>query len=499
VSAASDIAPGLSVVVALKCARTEDPLDGIRAWSQEQTCERHRLEVVVASNGDHPDWEKRLPEVLTPFDRHVRPKQRVGTCGLLDAGARVARGKWIYLCELHTIPDPSCGEELLAYLDAHDLAGAVAESGTLGEGPLAAAEARYYQEVVGAHLGGDVTIVTARGMAIRKDVLVKVGGVPTDYSIFYERVLQGHLRELGARVGHARRAHFVHSEQTTLNGHRKDIALFTTGEHRYRSEHDAGFCDRHLGRPEEWAERHAYRRDLAWMRARTLAASGQRALRDGRVRLLPGLGREWLREAGRALFGAWGEIGAARFGTALAELRFRLAWSEERRYAAVVEIKRRFTRCVRLWWVGRDARRTELPELPERSTWGVTEIGDDELVGFHATERHGAVRFRWTTPAAAVRLVIEPGDYEVRIATGGLRPDLAEQALAVRFDSALVPAPDLRLVDGEIRFPIERTDFTQGPEHRLCLACAPVCRPIGCGESRRLGLPVRSIEFARRP
>ena len=128
--------PELSIVLSLECARSEDPLEGVLAWTRGQTCERERYEVIVASDGSHPDWERRLPEALTSLDRHVRvaPESGLQDGGLIDAGARVARGKWIHLCELHTVPEPDCAEEILAYLDSHEGPGASANAGTRAGG-----------------------------------------------------------------------------------------------------------------------------------------------------------------------------------------------------------------------------------------------------------------------------------------------------------------------------------------------------------------------------
>jgi hypothetical protein len=491
-------APELSIVFALECARSEDPLEGVIAWARGQTCERHRYELIVASNGQHSDWERRLPEILTPLDRHVGPLPGLSDGALIDAGVRAARGRWIHLCEAHTIPEPDCAEEILAYVASHDVPGAVANAGTRGDGPIERAEARYYREVVGSRMRSATPPLAARGVTLRADLLAKAGGVPAGYSIFYEKALEAQLRELGVVLGFAERARFAHLEQDTLAGHREDVAIYVGGEHDYRRDLGDAFCDRHFGRPEIWAERIGYRRPFARLRARALAQASGRALRAGHPSAAARAAREAAREAVRAATGARGEIAAAALATGLAELRFRLAQTDERRHPHFLAVKRHATRLARLRDVGREARERGLTDPPPRVAFDACEMGDDELVGFHDRERREALDFRWSTPACVLRLALAPGDWDAAIVTGGLRGDLADAGLVVRFNDATVPARELRLEGDEIRFPLRRAAFAPGREQRLTLACAPVAVPPGSEERRRLGLPVSALRFTPR-
>jgi len=490
----------LSVVFALKAARTPDPLEGVRAWTQGQTCSRERFEVIVAANGDHPELERRVPEVLGPMDRLISPRPRLGTFGLMDAGARAARGRWIYVCELHTIPEPDCAAELLDHLTLHDAAGAWAWSGSRGEGPLARMEARYFRDVVPIARArgpeGPAPPVPLRGVALRRDVLEKAGGIPADYSLFAERVLAARVREMGFEIGCAERARFDHFEQTSLRGHRVDVSLFTWGEMAFRARHDAAFCDHHFGRPIEWAERDGYRHELAWLRRRAAARALGGALRSPRperLARLPGLGREWLRHGLRSGLGAWAESAGAWLATGAAELRFRTAGGDdERRYRALVDVKARYTRCVRLWCLGRHVR--DVPLAPPQRQGDDRLPPEPQLVGFHDVETWQGETFRWTQPCATVRLALEPGDYQVRVRTGGLRPDLVRAPIAVLWNEHAIPDARIQRGQDAIGFPVEHGLCREGTEQRLSLACPPVRVPPGSTETRRLGWPVFALD-----
>ncbi|NNL67544.1 MAG: glycosyltransferase, partial [Myxococcales bacterium] len=262
----------LSIVVALKAPRGEDPLEGLAGWTQRQTCPRERYEVIVAANGDHPELEQRVPGVLGPNDRLLSPRPRLGTFGLLDLAAGAARGRWIQVSELHVFPEPECVEAMLAHLTAHDSPVAFGWSGGCGEGPLARGQLRYFREIMAAsERTPEAPTFPVRTAAFRRDVLDKIGGIPTDYSLYADRILAARLKEAGLRATVVRDARFDHFDRMQLRGLRQDLSLYTWGEIRYRAASDAAYCDRHLGRPPEWAERDGYRRPIARMRRRTVA------------------------------------------------------------------------------------------------------------------------------------------------------------------------------------------------------------------------------------
>jgi hypothetical protein len=500
---ASPLLP-LSVIIPLKTARTPDPLEGVRAWVEGQTCPRDRYEVLVAANGDHPAWEARARALLRPPDLLVRPEPRLGTFALLDAAAGVARGQWLYFAELHTVPDPTCVEELLSYLDRADVVAASVESGSRGATPLARGERRYFEEVNAIWRGVDRhPPLPLRGSVVRRDALEAVGGMPRDYGLFAGDILAAKLHAAGFKVGHARRARIVHVEQGSLRRHRWDVAFFTWGEMTYHATHDPDFCERYFGRSVEWAERNGYRPELARLRARgtrrALVSALTRRRVPGRARALGVLAAECLRHLARGRIGVRGEMVAAWLATGLAEARFALWGPEGRRgYRALHDVKRRYTRCVRLWCVGRHVRSALLPPPERRPSLDMAALREAELLGFHERETFEGALFRWTDVCAVLRLDIEPGDYTVRLVTNGVRRELERVPLAIFWNEHQVALSEIRVSPDAVCFPVERSAFVHGPDQRLTLVCPPLEVPRTSRETRRLGLPIFRVDLQAR-
>jgi hypothetical protein len=393
-------------------------------------------------------------------------------------------------------------EEILAYVERADVAAAAVESRGRGASRVARAERRAFEEVEAVlQATGHHSPTPLRGVTIRRDVLEKVGGMPGGYGLFAEEILGARLHEAGVPVGRAGRARVTHVERHSLRGHRRDIAFFTWGEMAYRAAHDPGFCERYFGRPREWADRDGYRPELARLRARGARRALVIALARGQIRprLLGVLGAEWLRHVARGRIGARGEMAAAWLATGLAEARFVLWGPDGRRgFRAYRDAHRRYTRCVRLWCVDRHVRSTRLPPPGARPEAGVVVPDEADLLGFHASETFAGAPFRWTDVSAVIRLDLEPGDYLVRLVTGGLRPDVAGLALTVLFNDRPVSPPEIRLSPDAVSFPIDRSAFVPGPDQRLTLVCPPVEIPASSPERRRLGLPLFRIELRTR-
>lgn len=96
--------------------------------------------------------------------------------------------------------------------------------------------------------------------------------------------------------------------------------------------------------------------------------------------------------------------------------------------------------------------------------------------------------------ACGAHLPLEAEEYTVRIDTGGLRgaePD----ALEVFFNGRRLRGEELEIGLREVTFRISPEVFVEGREQRLGFACPPL--PVTPGETRKLGLPLVTIDFER--
>src|SRR5262249_39936641 len=114
--------PELSVILPIPDHRGY-AIPAVRSWTEGQTFDRERFEVLVGSDGVEPGLDARIEPFLTQRDRLIR-MDGVHEIELYDTMARAARGRVLLLTEPHCIAEPTFIEELLAYLRRTGEAGA---------------------------------------------------------------------------------------------------------------------------------------------------------------------------------------------------------------------------------------------------------------------------------------------------------------------------------------------------------------------------------------
>src|SRR4051812_35321163 len=245
--------PDVAVLLPLQEARGFGE-QSLRAWC-EQTLDRSRYRLVFLAPGDDAALEELARSLMAPHDRwHAIPG--ADEYALFDAGAQIAGSPWLFLTEVHCVPDPDCLERMLGHLARSGQPGARGVSVGIGHGPLGLLERDTYDRHL--RLGGDDDHwrkVLIHSLAIRTDVYRAAGGMPSRYGDFAPWALAIALRERGQHLGYAADAmvrHHYTGEIDELLAHVRDFAL---GEMRYWSEVPASVCLRYMEEPDEWAQR----------------------------------------------------------------------------------------------------------------------------------------------------------------------------------------------------------------------------------------------------
>ena len=110
------VSPSLSVVIPLVHARG-DVVENVGTWTERQSLERERFQVVVAADGAAPEVERRIAGLLAPHDVLAR-SPGAGYMALYNLGAERAGADWLVLTEAHVLADPGCLAAVVAELEA---------------------------------------------------------------------------------------------------------------------------------------------------------------------------------------------------------------------------------------------------------------------------------------------------------------------------------------------------------------------------------------------
>jgi predicted dehydrogenase len=465
----------------------------VASWLEEQTLPGDRFELVVVSDGAEPALEARVEQALRPGDRLLR-QPGAHEIVLYDIGARAARAPMVLFTEPHCIAEPECLEELVGYLARTRYDGACLRSVGIAFNEPARLEERYFDKGFReCAREGHWCKAILRGFAVRRDAYLAVGGFEGEWGRFSEFAIAIALHRRGHRLGYATGACVRHAYTATLRELVPPVADFAEGECAYRAARGDAALEGYIEPGPVWRRR----QETDPRVARTLARAALRVLAR------PGTWR-W-RGAPRAVAGAAAaRAAAALFGARLARARVRiemvLAWVRSRlpgreadRLAAYETAYAGIVSLAQLRWI--DEHRPDPAPLEPARRFAVAELPDDRVAGFHAPEREDGRAWRWSAGLALLDLPVPPGASELRLDTGGVRPDGAPPLAAfVNGRRVALAAAEPGAWRGRVP---ERA--LRGGRAELVLVSVPLRQwRRGSPDRRELGLPLVSVEFPER-
>jgi hypothetical protein len=480
----------LAVVLPLEDPRG-DIADHLRTWTHRQDLERERYQVVVAGDGEHPEFERGVEELLSPQDVMVRAPG-ASTMGLYAAAAQAATANVIVLSEAHCLADPGC---LLAIADAFaddaDLDAGIIRYEQNPSSPVGELTDRWFDRAFGAWDRAGWPRFNNAGVAIRREAYARGGGLEPRHELYATSFLSARLHEQGSRVVPLEGAVLTHELEETMGESLGASRSFARGECVTRREQDTEFCERYFGPGGLWDRRLCYQPEIA----RSMIAALASAIRSNPR------GSEWLyRElAARLPAGVAGprprwiwEVATARLHAAIAEFA---SLPTEARWRSYVSAQERTVRSVQLE-ESTEGNGQSAPLELDTGVVGAERLAE-VLVGARALETADAPPFRWTEPVVLMRLSVPADGARLRVQTGGLRGRPLDYVHGVYCAERELPR---ELITGddedfEVRMPAQfaRDVATKG---LVILADPLVPSRAGSSDRRRLGIPVVGVELS---
>lgn len=488
------VSPSLSVVIPLVHARG-DVVENVRTWTEGQSLERERFQVVVATDGAAPEVEREIAGLLAPHDVLER-SPGAGYMALYNLAAEHAGADWLVLTEAHVLADSGCLGSVMAELErAPDLDAAQLVAGDHVR-PTRFAEllADWFDAVFDRwEEPGEWKRLSFFGTAIRRAVYLDAGTVNDDYGLFSPALLSATLDSRGAQVGRFAEARVMHIADEEIIEHHEHTFDFARGECVARAERGAVFCERYFGWAPLWGNRTRYRSDVARPVVRALVAAAAHALARRREDV------PWiLRELPRWLAAAVGgpRPRAAFEGAAVAaEQRAAMGVpGRERRRRSMLRAHARIVRLAQLEWIRAQ------PDGPAPARWdGVrrpVEELDGALAGVHALEHDGERWWRWTEPVAHLRVAAPASGGVLAIDTGGRRGAPLDHVSGVYVGARRIRNRRLREDGTRLLVPLDGAEWARAGREGISILSRPrEPRRAGFEDPRRMGLPIYGIEL----
>ena len=457
----------------------EAGVECVRAWTS-QAADPESFELVALAPGEDPVLEEAVRPLLRPRDRWI-VAPGMDEYELFNLGAEEGSGEYLFVTEAHCVPELDCVGAMLEELERTGAPGIRGRSVPEAQGSLGALERDAFEEALRVEEDQDHwRKVLIHSLAIRRDLYLAAGGLPSAYGDFAPWPLAIALHSRGSRLVFSPRPRVRHVYDGDLAQLGAHVRSFGRGEMRYRAEAPGELANRYLEPAVEWEQRLAHTRRGA-----------RRALRAGIALRHPGAVREMLRHAAVAVGGPRLSIACAHVGAMRAARRARRSRDADVRRRAFGEFWRLTSRRGRLEGLA-EARLEEGRALPAIGAVDLAESLSGRAIGFFHQERGadgGPVR--WTSALAMIKVeVAGPDPARARLELMGFeRPaDSGEPRPRVAVDGRIVPAT---VGEREITFAVP------AGEHWVSLACRSFRpRRAGIDDPRALGLPVRALSFA---
>jgi hypothetical protein len=478
----------VAVIVPLEDPRG-DVVEHLRSWTDHQTLERERYQLVAGADGEHPEFERRVAEILEPQDTIVTlPGAALMT--LYDAAARAAQARVLVFTEAHCHAEPDCLATVAERFAAEpELDGAMFHHRQGVSGDFGRLSERWFERSHALWEQTPWTRLKIGGAAIRAEAYVRAGGIDPEMDLFAPFFLSARLDQQGGRVEHLEEAVITHVLEEAMGEDLQHSGRYARGECLARAKHDPAFMQRYFGSGDLWERRLSYRPEVSRALIVALVAAARRSPRDA----------GWLaREvAARLPSGVAGPRPRSAWERALTGLHRRVTDSEllpfERRWQSYISATEHILKAIEL-----EQGSAENGGTATRAGSGVhsAEQLDGVIAGTYGLEGERNRRFRWTEPSALVRLEPPAKGALLRLDTAGLRGAPLGYLHGV-YAGALQLPPQLITGDDEaleLRLPPE---FARAAaDSGLVLICRPfIPSRDGSSDRRRLGMPVVELEL----
>ena len=472
-----------------------DVVENVRTWTEGQSLERERFQVVVATDGAAPEVEREVAALLAPQDVLAR-SPGAEYMALYNLGAQHAAADWLVLTEAHVLADPRCMAAVAAGIGASpDLDAAQLVAGDhVRPSRFAELLAEWFDSVFERwEEPGEWRRLSFFGTAIRRSVYLNASVVNDDHGLFSPALLSATLDARGARVGRFGDARVAHIADDEILEHHEHTSDFARGECAVRAERDPVFCERYFGWAPLWANRMRYRPEVARPVVQALAAAVAHAFARRREDAW-WIARELGRRLPAAAGGARPRATVERLALATEQRATMLMPGRELRRRSMVRAHARVVRLTQLDWIGAH------PEEPaaargDRVTLPVEHL-DGALNGVHALEHDGERWWRWTEPVANLRVQLPARGGVLAIDTGGRRGAPLDFVRGVYAGARRIRNRRLRQDGGRLLIPLDAGDAARAARHGLTVLSRPL-EPWreGSEDPRRLGLPVYAVEL----
>lgn len=195
-----------------------------------QTLDSSRYEVIVTTDGKYSELETEI-ETQFPDVRMIR-QHGSSEVELYNVGAAVAKGRYLFITEIHCVAKPDCLEKILDFISNTDYSAACCHSYGINRNRFSEGEQHLFEKDLKQIRKNGNSKPTIRGFLIKRDIWEHLGGFQAEYGHFSEVMFGRRMKLLNMDIGYADHAIVGHYNQVAPGPLLKELVPYGYSECR---------------------------------------------------------------------------------------------------------------------------------------------------------------------------------------------------------------------------------------------------------------------------
>ncbi|WP_158261161.1 MULTISPECIES: glycosyltransferase family 2 protein [Pirellulaceae] len=201
-----------------------------------------------------------------------------------NAGAEVARGKYLYITESHCVPRRDCLQQIYDFVQRSELPVVCSASDGLNGNYLAECEQYLFEEDFQCWVQDKKCKIAIRGTLIERALWEQVGGFQAEFGHFSELLIGHTLEAAGVPIGYAENSRVSHGNQVSLKPLHQELVEY--GEDECRACQLLPVENRVID-PKEWGMRKELQENPGKLKYRQFKAAVRQCVRELALNYLP--------------------------------------------------------------------------------------------------------------------------------------------------------------------------------------------------------------------
>lgn len=484
--------PLISVIIPMETYRNNAE-KSVLSWTQ-QNCGGHLFEIIIALYSHQTSLEETIRKIIRPSDK-ILLCTASNEIELFHLGAKAAKGKYLIFTESHCIAESHLIQEAVKFFNIEPHAGFIPRTLPICNNAIARMEAELYNESFKNFIQPSAWAkITLHALGISKEIYFAIDGLQYQYNRFATWIMGANLRERGYTLAYAPAISVFHLYADSFASLDNFISETISGESLFNEEcKDRNFYNKYFYSAIEIASIINLNIKLNQYFCKNtfkLLFESYKAPYDLRL---------FFHKASILIKSIFNHLSALSYNKFQQRLKVYLIqlkfyFSRKNTIRAFKLFKKYYHEKILLYRIEHALakKKSHSCQTPEQMHYWLSKIDEKLLYGFYSIESFEEKSFRWSQSICAVKLMINPGNYQATIHLLPVRIIAPQDRIAIFLNNQRIHHITIDKMNSQLMFNFS-TNKISTCEIWLSIFIKPWHFSERVPDERILGLPIQQL------